>query len=118
MVVLGGVRFLTSEVPLYSNPKDQVWGGLMAGGAEENAPLLGPYSSHMPRALWWSSGGCISLRARYRGTSLIRNSPPPQGHHRALDIVELQGPTRGLFLMHEVPLYPCARTPVSKCGGV
>ena len=25
----------------------------------------------------------------YRGSSLIRNSPPPQGHHRALGIVLL-----------------------------
>ena len=24
-----------------------------------------------------------------RGTSLLRNSPPPSGHHRALDIVLL-----------------------------
>jgi hypothetical protein len=33
---------------------------------------------------------CPHLPKRaYRGTSLIRNSPPPQGHHRALNIVLL-----------------------------
>jgi hypothetical protein len=31
----------------------------------------------------------------HRGTSLIRNSPPPQGFHRALGIVLLWGPRRG-----------------------
>ena len=24
-----------------------------------NSPPLGPYSRYMPRALWWSQGGCI-----------------------------------------------------------
>jgi len=42
---------------------------------------------------------------RYRGTSLIRNSAPPQDHHRALGIVLLQGPRRRVFLMSEIPLY-------------
>ena len=42
--------------------------------------------------------------AGYRGTSLIRNSPPPEGHHRALGIVLLLGPAGRLFLMSEVPL--------------
>jgi len=41
----------------------------------------------------------------YRGTSLIRNTPPPQGHRMALDIVLMQGPRRGSFLLSEVPLY-------------
>ena len=45
-------------------------------------------------------GGC-------RGTSLIRNNPPPWGHHRALDTVLLQGPRKGLFHMSELPLYVC-----------
>ena len=40
----------------------------------------------------------------YRGTSLTRNYPPPQGHHRALGIVLLLGPRRRVFLMSEVPL--------------
>jgi len=39
------------------------------------------------------------------GTSLIRNSPPPQDHHRALGIFLLQGPRGALFLMNEVTLY-------------
>ena len=47
-----------------------------------------------------------SVRASYRGTSLIRNSPPPQqDHHRDLGIVLLQGPREALLLMSEVPLY-------------
>ena len=40
----------------------------------------------------------------YRGISLIRNSPPPEDHHRTLGIVLLKGPMRGVFLMGEVPL--------------
>ena len=43
--------------------------------------------------------------AHYRGTSLIRNSPPPRDRHRALGTVLLQGPWGALFLMSEVPLY-------------
>ena len=42
----------------------------------------------------------------YRGTSLIRNSPPPYGHRRALGIVLLWGAKVGLFLMSGVPLHP------------
>jgi hypothetical protein len=42
--------------------------------------------------------------ALYRGTSLIRNTPPTWGHRRALGIVLLQGPRGALFLMSEVPL--------------
>ena len=34
-------------------------------------------------------------RETYRGTSLTRNTPPPQGHHMALCIVLLQGPRGG-----------------------
>ena len=41
----------------------------------------------------------------YRGTSLIRNSPPRWGHHRALGTVLLQGPVGSLFLISEVPWY-------------
>jgi len=50
-----------------------------------------------------------ALRAQiptvYRDSSLIRNTPPPEGHHAALDIVLLLGPRGALFLMSEVPLY-------------
>ena len=35
----------------------------------------------------------------YRGTSLIRRSPPPPNHRRALGIVLLEGPRGSLFLM-------------------
>ena len=40
----------------------------------------------------------------YRGTSLIRNTPPPLDHHGTLGIVLLYGPRREAFLMSEVPL--------------
>ena len=33
-----------------------------------------------------------------------KKQPPPQEHHRTLDIVPLQGPRRGVLLMREVPL--------------
>ena len=42
--------------------------------------------------------------AAYRGTSLLRNSTPPWGYHRALGTVLLQGPRMLQFLMSEVPL--------------
>ena len=39
---------------------------------------------------WWRLVGPRELgEERYRGTSLIRNSPPPEGHHRALGVVLL-----------------------------
>ena len=41
---------------------------------------------------------------RYRGTSRMRNSPPPWDHHRALGIFLLECPRGALFLMSEVPL--------------
>ena len=39
-----------------------------------------------------------------RGTSLIRNSYPPQIHHRALGIVLLKSPREGGVVIGEVPL--------------
>jgi hypothetical protein len=51
----------------------------------------------------------VSLEA-YRGTSLIRNSPPPWHHHRTLGIALLWGDTRGVFLMSEVPQQRCGPT--------
>ena len=47
----------------------------------------------------------MQARFPYRGTSLIRNRPPPQDVHRALGIVLLYGPKGALFLMSEVPLH-------------
>ena len=44
----------------------------------------------------------------YRGTSLIKDSPPSYGHRRALGMFVLQGPKGAPFLMIEVPLYPRA----------
>ena len=62
----------------------------------KNNPCLGSYSRLKPKALWWSFGGALFLMrevplylryrsdfprpgpgSAYRGTSLIRNSPPP-----------------------------------------
>ena len=39
----------------------------------------------------------------YRGASLIRNSTPPEDHHKALGIVPLQGPAQALVFMSEEP---------------
>ena len=41
---------------------------------------------------------------RCRGTSLIRNCPPPQGHCRAPDTGLLKGPRGWQFRLSEVPL--------------
>ena len=41
----------------------------------------------------------------YRGNSVIRNSPPPYDHHRALGIALLYGPRGRCFRMSEAPLY-------------
>ena len=51
---------------------------------------------------------------RYRGTSLIRNCPPPLGHRRALGIVLLYGPRRRQVLMGEAPCSRCLRVQVAK----
>ena len=40
----------------------------------------------------------------YRGTSPIRNAPPPQDQHRTLGIVLIKGIRRGVVHMNEVPL--------------
>ena len=45
-----------------------------------------------------------TLMLAYKGTSLMRNSRPPQGHHRALGIVLMQGLRGAPFLVGEVPL--------------
>ena len=45
----------------------------------------------------------VALQSRMR-LQVLRNSPPPQGHHRALRRVLLQGPRGALFRMSEVPL--------------
>jgi len=48
------------------------------------------------RAVCW---GCI------QGYLAHEKTPTPQDQHRALGIVLLQGPRRGVFLMSEVPQY-------------
>ena len=44
------------------------------------------------------------IASPYRGTSLIRNCPPPQDNRRSLGIDLLKGPTGELFLVSEAPL--------------
>ena len=68
--------------------------GVMAVSCERGTPVQG----HLVRKR-------TRLRQSCRGTSLVRNSPPPQDRHRALGIVLLYGPRGALFLMSEVPLY-------------
>ena len=59
-----------------------------------NYARVGAVTNHSRRARCpWSH----SERSHYRDTSLIRNSPPPSGHHRALGIVLLQGPRGAQF---------------------
>ena len=48
--------------------------------------------------------GGLVLCSVYTDASLIRNSPPPQDYHRTIGIVLLQGPTKGVLLVSEVPL--------------
>jgi hypothetical protein len=48
-------------------------------------------------------------RHGYRGTSLMINSHLPWDYHTTLGIVVLWGPGGGVFLLTEVPLYPCSR---------
>ena len=69
-----------SEVPLYRRPS--------------YSPTL---------VLGWGRG---ALSANYRGTSLIRNRQPPRTTIGP-SIFLLWGPRRGLFLVNEVPVYPC-----------
>ena len=50
---------------------------------------------------------CPRARARrepYGGTSLIRNNPHLEDHHRALGIFLLKGPRGALFLLRELLL--------------
>ena len=42
-----------------------------------------------PVAMAPTSGGVLMPSSNYRGTSLIRGSPPPSDHHRVLGIVLL-----------------------------
>ena len=54
--------------------------------------------------LYLKGGGQGRALDVYRGTSIIKNSHPPQDHHRTQGIVLLWGPGRGLLLVSEVPL--------------
>ena len=66
----------------------------------------GLYVPTVPCVLRWEASGEVMIfHGNYRGTSLLRNSPPPKGFHMALGIVLLQGPKRRRFLESEVPLY-------------
>ena len=46
----------------------------------------------------------LQFYSRYRGTSLIKNSPPPKDHHMALDICYCRFQGGGCFVLSEVPL--------------
>jgi hypothetical protein len=68
MGILGGERFLMSEVPLYMVTRGvRCCPGRREGPEVEvalpryrgtslirNTPLLGPYSRTLPRVIWWS----------------------------------------------------------------
>ena len=53
------------------------------------------------RGLHHTFRGPNQVGVRYRGTSLIRNSPSPWGQHRALGAVLLQGPRGGFAVSDE-----------------
>ena len=72
--------------------------GLQAG--EFRGSGSGCRARGFPRKSLGSSWACRA----YRVTSLISNSPPPQGHHMALSMVVLSGPRGAQFLMSEVTL--------------
>ena len=42
---------------------------------------------------------------RIQGYLAHKKTPTPKDHHRSLGIGPLKGPTKGLFLRSEVPLY-------------
>ena len=44
------------------------------------------FHTHAVRTNMGGPASCVSAAVTYRGTSLIRNSPPPQDHHRALGV--------------------------------
>ena len=78
-----------SEVPLYmyAPSVNSVSSREIEGAKRQTAQGHSPSLSHSlstkpPAHLTRMVKGVI----KYRGTSLIRNSPPPQDHHRALDI--------------------------------
>ena len=74
-------------------------------GTRNPEPQHGPEMTPPPTPRL--QGVCFSVlwNLMHRGTSFIRNSPPPWDHHRTLGIVLLQGPGRGVFRRSQVPLY-------------
>ena len=65
MVLLGGGRFLMSEVPLYFDawrPSRRFEEPLYKGSSlTSKHPPLGPFRGPMPGALWWFWGGGVLL---------------------------------------------------------
>ena len=56
----------------------------------------------------WAKYPCnANTAATYRGTSLIRNTPPVGPYSSRMPRVLGGSQGGGLFLMSEVPLYPC-----------
>ena len=58
----------------------------------------------------WSALGVIERHFRQvlvslQGRLTHKKPPPPLDHHRALGVGLLWGPTGGVFVMSEVPLY-------------
>ena len=57
--------FLMSEVPLHMYLNFELESGLFplyrGTSLIRKRPPVGPYSRAMPRALWWSWGGCVFL---------------------------------------------------------
>ena len=99
--MLGGWVFLMSEVPLYTQQRLQADESAHTPTLSlyrdtllmRNNPLLEPYSMTMSWDIWWPyegglflmreiplavvKGSYLTLHRSYRGTSLIRNGPPP-----------------------------------------
>ena len=57
-----------------------------------------------------------SASPQVQGYLAHKKRRPPQDHHRILGIGLLKGPTGGLFLMSEVPLYPAGFVTCSRCS--
>jgi hypothetical protein len=103
------IQFLVSEVHLYS---------ILCGRAHTHDSVFYERGTPVAQHPVWSPPpapprAVRAPPARRRGTSRIRNSPPPQGHHRVIGVFLLWGPRVALFHMSEVHLY--SRFILSSC---
>ena len=85
-----------SEVPLYTHTVSDL---TPYTHTTLHPHLQGPSTAPAPSTL----SEPFNRLTPYRGTSLIRNPPPPWDHRRVLGIVLLLGPRGARFLMSEVP---------------